>query len=106
MSRVLIKSSTRNTGRTCYISTRILAPASRYDEVVDMVTASIAAGKQGDPWIRTRCLAPAPPKRSTGRFCAVGFPHMQPALADAGDEVDPLDGVERPPPLPSCGRQR
>ena len=39
----------RNTGQTCYISTRILAPASRYDEVVDMVTATIAAGKQGDP---------------------------------------------------------
>ncbi|WP_229748434.1 aldehyde dehydrogenase family protein [Arthrobacter liuii] len=26
-----------------------MAPASRYDEVVDMVTATIAAGKQGDP---------------------------------------------------------
>jgi aldehyde dehydrogenase (NAD+) len=49
MSEVLIKSSMRNTGQTCYISTRILAPASRYDEVVDMVTATIAAGKQGDP---------------------------------------------------------
>ncbi|MGN8131315.1 aldehyde dehydrogenase family protein [Paenarthrobacter sp. 22069] len=49
MSRVLVKSSMRNTGQTCYISTRILAPASRYDEVVDMVTATIAAGKQGDP---------------------------------------------------------
>jgi aldehyde dehydrogenase (NAD+) len=49
MSKVLIRSSMRNTGQTCYISTRILAPASRYDEVVDMVTATIAAGKQGDP---------------------------------------------------------
>lgn len=49
MSRVLIKSSMRNTGQTCYISTRILAPASRYHEVVEMVTATIAAGKQGDP---------------------------------------------------------
>jgi len=49
MSKVLIRSSMRNTGQTCYISTRILAPASRYDEVVEMVTATIAAGKQGDP---------------------------------------------------------
>jgi aldehyde dehydrogenase (NAD+) len=49
MSEVLIRSSMRNTGQTCYISTRILAPAGRYDEVVDMVTATIAAGKQGDP---------------------------------------------------------
>ncbi|QCB95952.1 aldehyde dehydrogenase family protein [Arthrobacter sp. PAMC25564] len=49
MSKVLIRSSMRNTGQTCYISTRILAPASRYEEVVDMVTKTIAAGKQGDP---------------------------------------------------------
>ncbi|HSN36169.1 MAG TPA: aldehyde dehydrogenase family protein [Arthrobacter sp.] len=49
MSKVLIRSSMRNTGQTCYISTRILAPASRYEEVVDMVTRTIAAGKQGDP---------------------------------------------------------
>jgi aldehyde dehydrogenase (NAD+) len=49
MSTVLVRSCMRNTGQTCYISTRILAPASRYDEVVDMVTATIAAGIQGDP---------------------------------------------------------
>ncbi|MCG2621148.1 aldehyde dehydrogenase family protein [Arthrobacter sp. I2-34] len=49
MSHVLVRSCMRNTGQTCYISTRILAPAGRYDEVVDMVTATIAAGKQGDP---------------------------------------------------------
>ncbi|WP_417218508.1 aldehyde dehydrogenase family protein [Arthrobacter sp.] len=49
MSSVLVRSCMRNTGQTCYISTRILAPASRYDEVVDMVTATIAAGRQEDP---------------------------------------------------------
>ena len=49
MSRVLIRSCLRNTGQTCYISTRILAPAQRYDEVVEMVTTTIAAAKQGDP---------------------------------------------------------
>jgi len=49
MSSVLVRSCMRNTGQTCYISTRILAPASRYDEVVERVTATIAAGAQGDP---------------------------------------------------------
>ncbi|GAA3684771.1 aldehyde dehydrogenase family protein [Arthrobacter ginkgonis] len=49
MSSVLVRSCMRNTGQTCYISTRILAPASRYAEVVERVTATIAAGKQGDP---------------------------------------------------------
>ncbi|MGY3565107.1 aldehyde dehydrogenase family protein [Sinomonas sp. RB5] len=49
MSKVLIRSSMRNTGQTCYISTRILAPASRYAEVVDMAASVIAAAPQGDP---------------------------------------------------------
>jgi aldehyde dehydrogenase (NAD+) len=46
---VLIRSSMRNTGQTCYISTRILAPTERYDEVVDMVTRTVAQAKLGDP---------------------------------------------------------
>ncbi|TFD86970.1 aldehyde dehydrogenase family protein [Cryobacterium lactosi] len=49
MSKVLIRSCLRNTGQTCYISTRILAPAARYGELVDMVTATIAVAPQGDP---------------------------------------------------------
>jgi len=49
MSARLIRSCMRNTGQTCYISTRILAPASRYEEIVDMVTETIAAAPQGDP---------------------------------------------------------
>lgn len=45
----LIRSCLRNTGQTCYISTRILAPSSRYDEIVELVTSTIAAAPQGDP---------------------------------------------------------
>jgi aldehyde dehydrogenase (NAD+) len=50
MSRVLIRSCLRNTGQTCYIATRILAPARRYDEVLAMVTDTVAAARQGDPF--------------------------------------------------------
>lgn len=49
MSAGLIRSCMRNTGQTCYISTRILAPASRYEEALHMVTRTIAAAPQGDP---------------------------------------------------------
>lgn len=49
MARVLIRSCMRNTGQTCYISTRILAPRERYDELVEMVTETISAAPQGDP---------------------------------------------------------
>lgn len=49
MSAVLLRSCLRNTGQTCYISTRILAPAERYEEVVAMVTETVAAAPQGNP---------------------------------------------------------
>lgn len=45
----LIRSCMRNTGQTCYISTRLIAPASRYEEIVRAVSETIAAGAQGDP---------------------------------------------------------
>lgn len=49
MSSVLIRSCMRNTGQTCYISTRILAPESRYEDVVKMVARTVGEAPQGDP---------------------------------------------------------
>lgn len=49
MSRTLIRSSMRNTGQTCYISTRLVTTPDRYDELVDMVTATVGAAPVGDP---------------------------------------------------------
>ncbi len=46
---VLLRSTMRNTGQTCYISTRLLAPAERYDEVVEMATRVVSSATQGDP---------------------------------------------------------
>ena len=59
MASVLIRTCLRNTGQTCYISTRILAPASRYDEVVEMVTATVAAQRQGDPMDSATVFGPS-----------------------------------------------
>jgi aldehyde dehydrogenase (NAD+) len=58
VASVLIRSCLRNTGQTCYISTRILAPATRYDEVVDMVTRTVAAAHQGDPFDESTVFGP------------------------------------------------
>ncbi|MEV6235023.1 aldehyde dehydrogenase family protein [Saccharopolyspora shandongensis] len=62
MSKVLIRSCLRNTGQTCYISTRILAPAERYDEVVDLVARTISAAKQGDPFDEDTVFGPVATK--------------------------------------------
>lgn len=55
---VLIRSCMRNTGQTCYISTRILAPAERYDDVVNMVTRTVAGAKLGDPFDEDTVFGP------------------------------------------------
>lgn len=45
----LYATSLINNGQTCYASTRILAPESRYEEIVDAVTAVAAGLKVGNP---------------------------------------------------------
>ena len=46
---LLNRTCLRNTGQTCYNSTRILAPRSRYSDVVELVASTVAATRQGDP---------------------------------------------------------
>ncbi|WP_127129081.1 aldehyde dehydrogenase [Georgenia sp. SYP-B2076] len=43
-----VNATLQNQGQTCYVSTRILAPRSRYGEVVDWITETVAALKVGD----------------------------------------------------------
>lgn len=49
MSQILVRSCLRNTGQTCYISTRIIATPVNYDAVVAMAAATIGAAPVGDP---------------------------------------------------------
>ena len=46
---MLNRTCLRNTGQTCYNSTRILAPRSRYGEIVELAAGVVASTKQGDP---------------------------------------------------------
>ena len=46
--RSMFSSTLLNNGQTCFISTRILAPDNRYDEVVDAFTAMASALRVGD----------------------------------------------------------
>lgn len=92
MSEVLIRSCMRNTGQTCYISTRILAPASRYNDVVDMVTATIAAGRQGDPLDPGTVFGPS---ATASQFATVmdyvNSGHAEGARATTGGRAAALD---------------
>ncbi len=72
---VLNRTCLRNTGQTCYNSTRILAPRSRYTEVVDLVAMTVAATKQGDPLDRATVYGPSASARQRDRvenYIAIG----------------------------------
>ncbi|MEU8413493.1 aldehyde dehydrogenase [Amycolatopsis japonica] len=47
-----------NQGQSCFISTRILAPRSRYDEVVDAFTALASSLPIGDPLDKATVIGP------------------------------------------------
>ena len=58
MSKELFAATLLNQGQTCFISTRILAPQSRYDEVVDLFTASARSLTVGDPFDPKTLIGP------------------------------------------------
>lgn len=58
-SKNVTRTSLRNTGQTCYNATRILAPQSRYDEVVDAVATAVANTVQGDPFDEKTVFGPS-----------------------------------------------
>jgi aldehyde dehydrogenase (NAD+) len=56
-----------NNGQTCYLSTRILAPRSRYDEVVGAVAAMASSLPVGDPLEPTTYIGPLVSSRQRDR---------------------------------------
>ncbi len=74
----LIRSCMRNTGQTCYISTRILAPAERYEEIVDLVTETIGGASHGDPLDPATVFGPS----ATASQAATVREYITTALAD------------------------
>jgi len=57
-----------NNGQTCYASTRILAPAHRYDEILDAVTDMAASLSVGDPFDPATAIGPVVSARQRERI--------------------------------------
>jgi len=49
-AKILNRTCLRNTGQTCYNSTRVLAPRTMYEQVVESVAATVATTPIGDPF--------------------------------------------------------
>ncbi|QTI70888.1 aldehyde dehydrogenase [Gordonia polyisoprenivorans] len=63
----LLEVSLVNNGQTCHASTRILAPRSRYSEVVDAVTDTVRALPVGDPLDKATAIGPLVSARQRDR---------------------------------------
>ena len=75
VARGLSWASLLNNGQTCYLSTRILAPRSRYDEVVEAVAdlaASMPVGDPADPDTRVGPLVSAAQRQRVEDYIATG----------------------------------
>jgi betaine-aldehyde dehydrogenase len=92
--------SLMNNGQACVAQTRILAPQSRYDEVVEAVTAGVAAMTVGDPASMETAIGPLIAERQRERvegYIAAGTAEGarittgggRPADAGPGYFVDP-----------------
>lgn len=92
MSRILIRSSMRNTGQTCYISTRIIATPANYDAVVEMVARTIGEGRVGDPLDAETTFGPV--ATSAQRETVTGY-----IAAGVREGARPVLGGPTSPPL-------
>ena len=56
-----------NNGQTCFSCTRILVPKSRYQEIVDAISATVSSFKVGDPLDRATVVGPMASSIHRGR---------------------------------------
>ncbi|WP_296630466.1 aldehyde dehydrogenase family protein [Rhodoluna sp.] len=92
---ILNRTCLRNTGQTCYNSTRILAPKSIYKDVVDAVAATVAATKIGDPFDPATVYGPSASSRqrdTVAEYIRIGI--AEGAQVAVGGEGMP-EGIER-----------
>ncbi|MFV0373292.1 aldehyde dehydrogenase family protein [Microbacterium sp.] len=93
LSSILVRSCLRNTGQTCYISTRLLVTPERYDDVVSMVAETISAAAVGDPLDPATVFGPVATatQRDTVRS------YIEAGIAEGARVVV---GGDVPPPIP------
>lgn len=75
-AKVLNRTCLRNTGQTCYNSTRILAPKANYQAVVEAVSETVAKTPIGDPFDPSTVYGPSASKAQRDRvsgYIALGI---------------------------------
>lgn len=63
----LYRASMTNNGQVCWLSTRLLVPESRYDEMVELITQKVSGLKVGDPFDSSTEIGPLVSQRHRER---------------------------------------
>src|SRR6202022_5111848 len=100
---MLVFSGIMNTGQACVAQTRILAPRSRYDEIVDAVSAFVQAlpvGPPSDPAAQIGSLISEKQRARVGGYIAKGVEEGARLVCAGG----PPEGLETGflVPTPEC----
>ncbi|WP_416566312.1 aldehyde dehydrogenase [Nocardia testacea] len=82
-----------NNGQCCYATTRVLAPQSRYDEIVEQLTSFVSTLTVGDPLSPDTQVGPLTTARQRDRFES----YLSMGIADGGKLTT---GGSRPADLP------
>ncbi|GAB2822593.1 aldehyde dehydrogenase family protein [Alpinimonas psychrophila] len=91
---ILNRTCLRNTGQTCYNSTRILAPHSIYQDVVDAVAATVSMTNIGDPFDPSTVYGPSASARqrdTVERYIQIGKDEGALVAAGGGGRPAHLD---------------
>ena len=81
----ILKVSMRNTGQTCKACTRLLVPAQRYDELLDVVVDAVSSAPLGDPTDPATFFGPVVSARQRDRVLGyLELGHAQGARAATG----------------------
>lgn len=91
---IMNRTCLRNTGQTCYNSTRILAPRSIYGDVVDLVAATVAATAIGDPFDPATVYGPSASARqrdTVERYIQIGKDEGARVVVGGSGKPDGID---------------
>lgn len=91
---IMNRTCLRNTGQTCYNSTRILAPRSIYGDVVDLVASTVASTSIGDPFDAATIYGPSASARqrdTVERYIQIGKDEGARVVVGGGGKPEGID---------------
>jgi aldehyde dehydrogenase (NAD+) len=93
--KITVANSYMNNGQACSSLTRLLVPADRHDEAVEVAAAAAAKYVPGDPALETTRIGPSVTAAQRDRVVGYIRTGIEEGATLAAGGPDPVDGLER-----------